>query len=79
MSILQISLWSTSMTVCRAIPAIRPALVTTGSPASCVASSSTRWVGTSTTTPSTPRASKLSMPSATLVADRSGTDASANV
>ena len=35
-------------------PWIQPALVTTGSPASCAGSISIRWVGTSTTTPSTP-------------------------
>ncbi len=75
----QISPWLMSITDCRGTPAIRPALVTTGNPASCTASSSTRWVGTSTTTPSTPRASRLPMPSATLAADRSGIDTSASV
>ena len=49
--------WSMSTTACRAIPSIQPALVTTGTPANWTGSNSTRWVGTSTTTPSTPRLS----------------------
>ena len=71
--------WSMSTTACCAIPSIQPALVITGTPASWPGSNSTRWVGTSTTTPSTPRLSSVATPSATVRADRSGTDTKAIV